>query len=129
MANDVDADRHHQQHLNGRITGLTFTREIVVDKVSGTQEELPERGEEGARLEVPHLHHAISDGVPPQPSMSCRLTATGTEVIVERGAAVSAVLYASTTVLIVEWAFLPSTESPPQFFWMYEFHGIMVSTC
>ena len=123
MADDVNADRHHQQHLDGGITGLTLTREIVIDKMPGAKEELPERGEEGARLEVPHFHHAVSDGVPSHPSMSCHLTATGTEIVVERSATVSAMLCAFATVLVVEWAFLPSAESPPQFFWMYEFHG------
>lgn len=123
MADDVNADRHHQQHLDGRITGLTLAGEIVIDKVPGTQKKLPKRGEEGARLEIPHLHHAVSDGIPSHPSASCRLTAAGTEVVVERSTAVGAVLCALAMVLVVEWTFLPSAESPPKCLWMYEFHG------
>ena len=47
VADDVNADGDHQQHLDRWIAGLPFATQIIVDEMPWTQQELPKRGKDG----------------------------------------------------------------------------------
>ena len=96
MEDDCVGHRENEQHLHRRKAHLALAADVVADEVAGAKQQLPHAVQDRTRprSQDPHVHHALTDALPPDAPQTCPLRACRAIVAREgKPAIVAAVLH------------------------------------
>ena len=77
MEDDCVGHRENEQHLHRRKAHLALAANVVADEVAGAKQQLPHAVQDRTRTrsQAPHVHHALTDALPPDAPQTCPLRA------------------------------------------------------
>lgn len=111
MSNECVDDCHGEEQVGRRVAYLFVSADEVADEIAGAPYQVPYRGRQRARLQIPDADDAPAYRAPRYPAVVAALSADRAVVSAELMAAVGAAMTFEVLAGIAVGEFLPRTET------------------